>query len=88
MTIKGSEKYSQQFDQYTNSDEKVYGKNISQAEGVMQDHLPDTMIDECISDCASCSRIWINTSINHHRIICHCKLCVNSIQENQVGGEV
>jgi hypothetical protein len=88
MMIKGSEKYNQQFDQCMNSDEKVYGKNISQAEGVMQDHLPETLIDECISDCASCSRIRTNMSINHHRIICHCKLCVNATQENQTGGEV
>jgi hypothetical protein len=85
--IKGYKKYSQLFDQYMNSDEKVYGKNISQAEGDMQDHLPDIVIDECISDCTSYGRIWTNTSINH-RIVYHCKLYVHATQENRLGALV
>jgi hypothetical protein len=85
MMIKGFERYGQQFDQYANYYETVYGKNISQAKGVMQDHLPETLIDDYISACANCSRIWTNTSTNHHQIICHYKLCINATQKNQVG---
>lgn len=83
MMIKGSEKYSQRFDQYMNSNE-----NLSQTEGVIRDRLQEILIDECVLDCASCRRIWTNTSIINHRIICHCKLCVNATQENQAGGEL
>lgn len=46
------------------------------------DQYPHLIIDECMPDCQTCRRVWIN-HLTGHKIVCRCKnKCHQSNGEN------